>query len=68
MKDSDLVRVNIRISREVKDYFEELSKKNGVPQSALMALALDGYMCQRKTQDFMSKIDFDKLRELKIII
>lgn len=37
------MRVNISIPYEVKQFFEDYSKKTGVPQSSLMALALSEY-------------------------
>lgn len=41
-------RVNINISEELKEYFEELSKETGASQSALMAIALKDYIEQKK--------------------
>lgn len=37
-------RVNITIPDELKEYFEEWSKRTGVTQSALMCLALSEYV------------------------
>lgn len=49
IKGVDIVpRVNINISEELKDYFEELSKETGASQSALMAIALKDYIEQKK--------------------
>lgn len=64
MEKDNTIRVNIRISQKLKAYFEQRSSETGVAQSALMALALEEYMYQRLTQDFMSNIDKDKLNEV----
>lgn len=37
-------RVNITIPDDLKEYFEEWSKRTGVNQSALMCLALSEYV------------------------
>jgi len=42
------IRVNIKISKDIKTFFEELSKEVGVSQSALMAIALKEYIDQKK--------------------
>ena len=42
------IRVNINISKDIKTFFEELSKEVGVSQSALMAIALKEYIDQKK--------------------
>ena len=44
---SNLIRVNIRVSEKIKNYFESKSRETGVAQSALMALALDEYIDQK---------------------
>ena len=41
-------RVNITISDELKEYFEDLRKEIGASQSALMAIALKDYIEQKK--------------------
>lgn len=55
-------RVNITISDELKNYFEELSKETGASQSSLMALALKEYYEQKKIikelPTILSKISF----------
>lgn len=45
------VRVTIRVSRKVKDYFEGRSLETGVAQSALMLLAMEEYIDQKKAID-----------------
>lgn len=64
MEKDNTIRVNIRISQKLKAYFEQRSSETGVAQSALMALALEEYMYQRLTQDFMSNIGKDKLNDV----
>lgn len=64
MEKDNTIRVNIRISQKLKSYFEQRSSETGVAQSALMALALEEYMYQRLTQDFMSNIGKDKLNDI----
>lgn len=44
------VRVNIMIPDELKQYFEEWSKKTGVPQSSLMCLAMSEYVDMKNQQ------------------
>lgn len=55
-KDDGLVRINIRISREIKDWMDDYSKKSGLSLSVIGLLALEGYMQQ--------KISFQKLDQL----
>ena len=45
--ENESIKVNIRISREIKKFYEDFSKEVGAPQSALMALALKEYMDQK---------------------
>lgn len=40
----DLIRVNIRISKDVKNYYTTRSKQTGVSMTALMYLALEKAM------------------------
>lgn len=61
---TNTVRVNIKISRAIKTWFENKSEETGINQSALMAMALSEYIDQKegmKLMDnmtaFMSKID-----------
>ncbi len=46
-----MVRVNIRIQEDVKEYFEKQSIKTGVSQSSLMALALYNYVQEQTKED-----------------
>lgn len=45
--EKESIKVNIRISKEIKKFYEDFSKEVGAPQSALMALALREYMDQK---------------------
>ena len=54
-------RVNINISEELKEYFEEFSKETGASQSALMAIALKDYIEQKKA---LSNLEY-LLKEVK---
>ena len=57
MKKKDLIRVNIKVSRKIKTYFEDKSLETGVAQSSLMALALEEYIDQKTMIEFTKKID-----------
>lgn len=50
----NVTRMNIRISKKLKRYFEEKSEETGVPQSHLMALALEEYVDQKEVIKFTS--------------
>ena len=56
-KEKREVRVNIRISSETKNFFEELSKEVGAPQSSLMAMALKEYIDQKKNNKNITRIN-----------
>ena len=57
MEKKDLIRVNIKVSRKIKSYFEAKSLETGVAQSSLMALALDEYIDQKTMIEFTRKVD-----------
>ena len=57
MGKKDLIRVNIKVSRKIKTYFEDKSAETGVAQSSLMALALEEYIDQKTMIEFTKKID-----------
>jgi len=63
MKKKDLIRVNIKVSRKIKTYFENKSAETGVAQSSLMALALEEYIDQKDMIEFTRKIDADLTKE-----
>lgn len=49
-------RVNIKISNDLKDYFEKKSLESGASQSSLMALYLAEYVDQKKAMDSMVEL------------
>ena len=53
-QENNLIRVNIRVSKKIKEYFEKKSAETGVAQSALMALALEDYIDQKQMINFAS--------------
>ena len=63
--DSKIYRVNIRVSKKIKSYFESKSRDTGVSQSSLMAMALDEYIDQKIMLDFTKKIDVLDLKNKK---
>jgi hypothetical protein len=58
LEKKDLIRVNIKVSRKIKSYFEDKSAETGVAQSSLMALALEEYIDQKTMLQFTKQIDF----------
>ncbi len=42
-------RVNITVSEELIDFFQELSDEMGIPRSAAMVMAMKTYMDQQKS-------------------
>lgn len=54
-------RININVSDEMKQYFEQKSKETGVSQSALMVMAMSEYLDQKKAMNSMNIL----LEELK---
>jgi hypothetical protein len=63
LEKKDLIRVNIKVSRKIKTYFEDKSKETGVAQSSLMALALEEYIDQKTMIEFTKKIDAGLTKE-----
>lgn len=61
--ENNLIRVNIRVSKKIKEYFEKKSAETGVAQSALMALALEEYIDQKQTINFFGGVDPQQLNE-----
>lgn len=52
-----LVRKNIRMSKEVAEWYEKKAEEIGVSQSNLMVMALSEYIKQDKTIKMMSNIE-----------
>lgn len=57
----NVMRMNIRISKKIRKYFEEKSEETGVPQSHLMALALEEYVDQKEVIRFTSSGEVQKI-------
>jgi predicted DNA-binding protein len=57
----NVTRMNIRISKKIRKYFEEKSEETGVPQSHLMALALEEYVDQKEVIRFTSSGEVQKI-------
>lgn len=57
----NVVRMNIRISKKIRKYFEEKSEETGVPQAHLMALALEEYVDQKEVIRFTSSGEVQKI-------
>lgn len=66
MSDS-MKRVNIRVSKEVDDWFADKSARTGLSKSALMYLALESYMQQQTLSETLPALvsRIDKLEELR---
>lgn len=47
-------RVQVTISDEMKEYFENLSRETGATQSAIMCMALREYIDQKKMLSMMN--------------
>lgn len=59
MESPNTVRVNIKISIAIKEWFEAKSKETGINQSSLMAMALSEYVDQKdglKLMDNMTEL------------
>ncbi|MGL5648772.1 MAG: hypothetical protein ACRDDY_13075 [Clostridium sp.] len=54
---TELPRINIRVSKKIKTYFENKSVETGVSQSALMALALEEYIDQKNMLILTKKLN-----------
>lgn len=55
--ENNLIRMSIRVTPEVKSYFEKESKRTGVSQSALINLKLEDYITSKNFIDNMSEIN-----------
>lgn len=60
------VRKNIAVSDEIALWYESKSKELGISQSALMAIALDGYIKQEKALNIMNNMK-DIVSKLEIM-
>lgn len=50
------VRVNVLISKEIKQFFEEKSQLTGISQSSLMAMALEQHIINAQSMATMSSL------------
>lgn len=59
-------RVNIRVSKEVDNWFSDKSERTGLSKSALMYLALENYMQQQAVTEMLPALinRIDKLEEM----
>lgn len=57
INEKNIYRVNIRVSKKIKSYFEAKSDETGVSQSSLMALALEEYIDQKIMLAFTQQIE-----------
>ena len=57
----ELVRVNIFMPNEVKEWYQEKAKKYGTSMSSYMAIGLREHMEQKKMVDLMQNPDFMEL-------
>jgi len=65
--DKTTLRVNIRISKNIKKWFEVKSSETGISQSSLMAMALGEYVDQKTSLETMGQMEnfLLKIEELK---
>ena len=61
IKEPKIVRLNIRVSKKIDNYFVEKSEETGVAKSSLMALALEEYIDQKKMLNFTTDGGFQGL-------
>lgn len=59
-------RVNITISDELKEYFEDWNKKTGIPQSSLMALAISEYVDQKKALNSIGSM-MEQMKQFSLV-
>lgn len=62
------IRVNIRVSKQVKEWFENKSEETGISQSALMSMALSDHIEQKEGLKAMGNMSFfiDKLDQIGV--
>jgi len=51
MSNKNTIRVNIRIPKEMYDYYKTKSEKTGVAMSALMYLDMENYLMIKKSTE-----------------
>lgn len=62
-----LFRLNVRVSQKQNKWLEDESAETGLSKSALVQLAVEQYIQQRKTVDAMGTMNelFDKLSAIE---
>ena len=50
---AEMVRMNIRVSKKMSDWMEEVFKETGVPKTTQIMLALESYYQQQKAMEMM---------------
>lgn len=62
-----LFRLNVRVSQKQNQWLEDESAETGLSKSALVQLAVEQYIQQRKTVDAMGTMNelFDKLSAIE---
>lgn len=53
-KNSAMVRVNTRISKQANDWLDNQSATSGIPKSTLILLAIENYIQQKEVMERMS--------------
>lgn len=54
---SGLFRLNVRVSRKQNEWLEDESAETGLSKSALVQLAVENYIQQKKTVDAMGTMN-----------
>ena len=64
---SGLFRLNVRVSQKQNKWLEDESAETGLSKSALVQLAVENYIQQRKTVDAMGTMHelFDKMAAIE---
>lgn len=57
---ANLQRMSVRLSLEVKEFFEKESERTGVSQSGLINLALEQYIISKKFAVDLNKLVAEK--------
>lgn len=55
-KDDNRIRVNITMSQEIVDFYQDLAESMGLPRSSCMVMALKTYMDQQNMLKLTNKL------------